>query len=158
VGLSVGEGQDGAELYWGHWNNERPVVGRLDDRSRVLIDVRPTGGEYLTTPHSGAEGSVAVHEFPNGRVFASLAASAVFEEDDYFDFTAGYVTDEMVLVGSVERQQHLLLASQTLALLGVVEYPASHPKECITPSGQGTWLTSDYASGRHFLWRLAEDA
>jgi hypothetical protein len=156
VGLSVGEGQDGAEVYWGHWQDDRPVVVRLDDRSRVLIDVRPSGGEYLTTPHTSSEGSIAVHAFPSGRVVASLPASAVLEQDDWFDFTAGYVTDEMVLVASVERQEHFLLGA-TLAPLGVVGYPPGHPKECITPSGKGTWMTSDFLSGRHDLWRLSED-
>jgi hypothetical protein len=156
VGLSVGEGQDGAEVYWGHWEDGRPVVERLDDRSRVLIDVSPSGGEYLTTPHS-PDGSIAIHEFPSGRVVASLAESAVLDEDDYFDFTAGYITDEMILVASVERQQHLLLGGRTLAPIGVVAYPPGHPKGCITPSGRGTWMTSDYVSGRHDLWHLAED-
>jgi hypothetical protein len=157
VGLSVGEGQDGAEIYWGHWDDNRPIVERLDDRSRVLIDVRPSGGEYLTTPHSSAEGSIALHEFPSGRVLASLPASAVLEEDDFFDFTAGFITEEMLLVGSVEKQKHVLLGAGTLAPIGVVAYPPGHPKECITPSGRGTWMTNDYPSGRHDLWRLAED-
>jgi len=157
VGLSVGEGQDGAEIYWGHWDHDRLVVARLDDRSRVLMDVLPSGGQYLTTPHSDSDGSVRVHEFPSGRVCARLARSAVLEEDG-FDYSAGYVSEHVVLVGSMEKQVHLLLASDTLALIGRVEYPPGHSKECITPTGRGTWLTSDYVSGRHELWRLAEDA
>jgi hypothetical protein len=156
VGLSVGEGQDGAEIYWGHWEDDRPVVERLDDRSRVLMDVRPSGTGYLTTPHPSGE-SIALHEFPSGRVFASLAESAVLEQDDYFDLPAGYVNDEMVLVASVVRQEHLLLGAQTLAPVGVVAYPPAHAKDCVTPSGRGTWMTSDYVSGNHHLWRLAED-
>jgi hypothetical protein len=158
VGLSVGEGQDGAELYWGHWQHGRPVVARLDDRSRVLIDVLPSGGQYLTTPHSDSDGTVAVHEFPGGRVLARISNSAVLREGDWFDYTAGYVTEHLIIVGSAEEQAHLLLAPDTLALIGRVEYPPGHTKECITPTGCGTWLTSDYVSGRHELWRLAEDA
>ena len=97
VGLSVGEGQDGAEVYWGRWENGHEVVTRLDDRSRVLIDVRPSGGEFLTTPHSDSDGAIAIHEFPGGRVLARLSAADVLEEEDWFDFSAGYVSDDLIL-------------------------------------------------------------
>jgi hypothetical protein len=157
VGLSVGEGQDGAELYWASWETGRPVLTRLDDRSRVLVDVRPDGKQYLTTPHSDSDGSVVLHEFPTGRAVARLGPSGVLSEADWFDYAAGYVNDRLILVGSAEEQVHLLLTYDALAVVGRVEYPPGHTTENITPSGHGTWLTSDYVSGRHELWRLAED-
>jgi hypothetical protein len=158
IGLSVGEGQDGAELYWGHWEGERLVVARLDDRGRVLVDVRPSGGQYLTTPHSDSDGSIAVHEFPTGRVLSRLASEGVLRDDDWFDYAAGYVTDDLILVGSAEEQVHLLLASDTFVPIVRLAYPPGHTRECIIPTGRGTWLTSDYVAGRHELWRLVEDA
>jgi hypothetical protein len=158
VGLSVGEGQDGAEVYWGRWDGSRFAVSRLDSRSRVLVDVRPSGEQYLTTPHSNADGFVAVHEFPSGRVLARLLAKDVLPEGDWFDYAAGYVRDETIIVGSAEQEIHLLLDAGTLAVLGQIQYPDGHVKGSPTASGRGTWLTSDYASGRHEWWRLAEDA
>jgi hypothetical protein len=158
VGLSVGEGQDGADVYWGCWEDGRPAVARLDDRGRVLIDVRPSGRQYLTTPHGSADDAVAVHEFPSGRVVARLTSERVLAEDDWFDFTAGYVSEDLVVVGSAQERGHFVLAADTLEPISRVDYPESHTKGCITPTGRGTWLTSDYPTGRHELWRLAEDA
>jgi hypothetical protein len=91
-------------------------------------------------------------------VLASLASDAVLAECDWFDYTAGYVSEGLILVGSVEEQVHLLLAADPLTLIDRVEYPRGHTRQCITPTGRGTWLTSDYLSGRHELLRLMETA
>jgi hypothetical protein len=123
----------------------------------VLADVRPSGEQYLTTPHSDSDGAVVVHAFATGRVVARRTPSDVLEPGDWFDYAAGYVNDHLILVGSAEAQLHLLLACDTLAVIGPVEYPPGHTTETITPTGRGTWLTGDYLSGRHELWRLAED-
>ncbi len=161
VGLSAGEGQDGAEIYWGRWERDRLVVSRLDDRSRVLIDVRPDGSQYLTTPHSGGPGcAVRTHDFPDGGTRAKLDASAVLPGDDGFDFCAGYLTNDSVLVGSIENDVHLLLSADMLSPIGRIEYPDAdaHHKACISPTGHGTWLTTDGVSGIHQLWCLTDDA
>jgi hypothetical protein len=158
VGLSVGEGQDGSEVYWGRWDDGRPVVLRLDDRSRVLTDVRPSGGQYLTTPHSNLSGRIVVHAFPNGRVVGELSPEGLIAENDWFDFAAGYISEDLILVGSTEEQKHIVLSADSLAPIGTVEYPTGSAKEDITTTGMGAWLTSDYLSGRHELWRLGDDA
>ena len=92
------------------------------------------------------------------RRLARLSPAEVLEEEDWFDFDAGYVSDDLILVGSVEQHIHLLVAADTLATFGRIEYPSGHTRECITASGRGTWLTSEYMSGRHELWRLVEQA
>lgn len=157
VGLSVGDGQDGAEVYWGLWEAGRPVVARIDDRSRNLVDVRPSGGQYLTTPHSSSDGSVAVHGLPGGRVVARLQSSAVLQDGDSFDYGAGYLNERLIIAGTTEMQTHLL-AADTLAPVGCVEYPGGLEKYGIVATGRGTWLTSDYPSGLHELWRLVDEA
>jgi hypothetical protein len=154
IGLSVGEGQDGAEVYWGCWK-ERPVVSRLDDRNRILIDIRPNGTQYLTTPHSNS--TVMVHDFPSGLVRARLDGDAALPPDDWFDCQAGYVTNDLILVGSVENEIHILLGADALTIIAPVAYPEGATKQGISPSGHGTWMTSDHLSGRHQVWRLAQD-
>jgi len=150
VGLSVGEGQDGCEVYWGHWDG-KVQVSRLDARDRVLCAVRPDGTAYLATPHVG--GDLTVHSFPTGDVRARLTDSDVFGDDDGFDFQAGYVTNDIVIVGSVSAERHLLLTADTLEVVAEIEYPEGATRGGISPTGLQTWLTCDYLTGRLQLWR-----
>jgi hypothetical protein len=152
VGLSVGEGQGGAEVYWGRWDG-KPHVARLDARDRVLCAVRPDGRQYLATPHGCGSKALTVHSFPDGAVHARLDPEGILGDEDWFDFQAGYATSDVVLAGSVEGQRHLALAADTLAVIDEVAYPANAVKGGISPTGRGTWLTSDYVTGRHQLWR-----
>ena len=154
VGLSVGEGQDGCEVYWGRWNSGRLLVSRLDDRSRVLADVHPNGRSYFTTPHDGT--AVALHAFPGGGVLARQKAEGVLDVDDSYDFEGGYLTADLVIAGSVEKQSHWLFDSSTLRPIAELRYPRGAVKDCILPNGRGTWLTSDYLGGTHQVWRLGE--
>lgn len=152
IGLSVGEGQDGAEVYWGHWAGE-PRVIRLNARDRVLCAVRPDGRHYLATPHGCGSGLLTVHAFPGGEVRARLDQGDIFDDDDWFDFQAGYMTNDHVLVSSVEGARHFVLAADTLAVIAALAYPEHAAKGGISPTGRGTWLTSDYLTGHHQIWR-----
>lgn len=96
---------------------------------------------------------LTIHAFPGDEVGACLDRADVLDEDDEFDFQAGYVTNDLVLVGSVQRERHLLLAADTLAVIDEVVYPENAVKGGISPTGRGTWLTSDYSTGRHQIWR-----
>lgn len=128
-----------------------PLIGAV---ARVLIDVRPSGGQYLTTPHS--DSALVVHAFPSGRVLARIESESVFRADDYFDFQAGYVTDDLILAGSLEGQVHVLFVADTLEPVGRVEYPGGSAKHGIVPTGNGTWPTTD-GEGAFQVWRLAVD-
>lgn len=151
VGLSVGEGQDGADVYWAWWEGE-PRVTRLNARDRVLCAVRPNGRDFLATPHGCGSKAITVHVFPGGEVRARLDPNGILEDGDWFDFQAGYVTNDVVLVGSVEGERHFALAADTLAPVDEVAYPTNAAKGGISTSGRGTWLTADYLTGRHQLW------
>jgi hypothetical protein len=118
----------------------------------VLADVRPDGRQYLATPHS--DGELTVHAFPTGTIDARQRGDAVFSENDYFDFQAGYLTNDLVLAGSVMKECHLLLSADTLERIAAVEYPGGAAKQSISATGRGTWLAADYLTGRHQLWRL----
>jgi hypothetical protein len=140
-------------VYWGFWDGRTASVERFDSRTRCLVDVRPNGSQYLTTPH--AAGDLAVHRFPTGEVVASRPAEATFPEADEFDLVAGYVTNDIILAGSVETKTHVALSAGDLSPLGEVDYPAGSAKDMILPSGAGRWLTSDALAGRLQLWAFA---
>jgi hypothetical protein len=82
-----------------------------------------------------------------------LDPKGILGNDDWFDFQAGYATNDVVLAGSVEGQRHFALAADTLAAIDEVAYPKNAALGGISPTGRGTWLTSDYLTGRHHLWQ-----
>lgn len=62
IGLSVGEGQDAALMWFVRPSGETGMEVRTPGwTDRILIDIDPTRGRFLTTPHSGA-GDVIVHD------------------------------------------------------------------------------------------------
>src|SRR5207249_3840916 len=77
VGLSIGEGQDGARTRW-----VRPAPdqhGRIDLRfapryDRILTAIHPSGREYLTTPHSSGVDELVRHRFIDDQPIARLPA------------------------------------------------------------------------------------
>jgi hypothetical protein len=155
VGLSVGEGQDAVQVYWGRWDG-RPIVTRLDSHSRVLVDVRPDGSQYLAMPH-GEDRTVTVHAFPSGAVQASIDEADLSEDGDDadgFDFCGGYVTNELALISTLELRRHLVLAADTLAFVDEVDYEHDAVLDVLTPTGRGAWLTGDYTTGHYQIWRL----
>jgi hypothetical protein len=113
----------------------------------------PDGRHYLATPHGCGSGLLTVHAFPGGEVTARLDPRDIFDDDDQFDVQAGYVSNDHVLVSSVEGARHFVLAADTLAVITTVTYPENAAKGGIAPTGRGTWLTSDYLTGRHQIWR-----
>ena len=151
VGLSVGEGQDGCEVYWGRWDG-RAHVSRLDARDRVLCGVRPDGSSYLATPHSG--GALTTHSFPAGDVCARRSEHDTFGDHDGFDLQAGYVTNDIVIVGSIEEERHVLLGAERLDIIAELDYPDDATRSCLAPTGLGTWLTCSWLTGHSQLWLM----
>lgn len=74
--------------------------------------------------------------------------------DDRFDFSAGYVTNDLVLVGSIEKERHVLLSTEGLEVVSELHYPEDATRSCILPTGLGTWSTCDWLTGRFQLWRI----
>jgi hypothetical protein len=155
VGLSVGEGQDGAEIYWGHWEKGEPVVTRLDSRDHVLVDVRPDGTQFLTTPHSSDAEGIATHHFPGGPIAHLRSAANTFPDDDSFDYIAGYLSNNLILAASVEHQMHVVLSAVNLSVLGTVAYPSDDARELLPPLNIGRWLTGSFTEGTLQLWSLS---
>jgi hypothetical protein len=150
-GLSVGEGQDGSETYWGRLEDDHLVVHRLDDRSRVLIDVSPNGRWFLTTPHG--DGPVQVHRVPDGDVVATLDPETVLDEDDGWDFFGGFFDDEMIVLTSSERDSLVVARSPGLDAWEVVPMPISRAGDGLRVA-PGRILTAGWLDGVVDLWEL----
>jgi hypothetical protein len=153
MGLTIGEGQDGAPLRWGRWDGDTLVVDRFDDEDRVLLAVSPTGDHLLTVTHDQDE--LAVHRVTDGAVVAELNAAAIPRnpedepEDDesqpFFDYEGAFIDETTVLVGTVDTTHTDQIARIT--------YPfptLTLPK----PLGKGTWYTTSAPDTTLHIWAL----
>lgn len=142
IGLSIGEGQEGSLIRWA-----RPERGRIELRippsiDRVLVDVHPTGAEYLSTPHGNTEADELMrHRFVDDGALGGLSAWDTFPFGGEWDFSAGYLTDDLILAGVVPSERHLLVRREPMALLGTIEYPGDSTPGGIASPRAGTWLT-----------------
>ena len=160
IGLSIGEGQDASPIRWVRAHRDR-IELRFGppDEDRVLVAVHPDGDEYLTTPHSG-DGPLVRHRFADDRPIEQLAAADVLGTEEGWDWSAGYLTDSLILASTFEsgqdRGRHVLVQRAPMRLLGEVVYPGDEPQGLIVGPQQGTWLTvSDHGVHR---WVLARPA
>lgn len=153
VGLSVGEGQDGSETYFGRLEDGQPVVERLDDRSRVLAAFSPDGDHFLTTPHTS--GPIQLHRVSDRAVIASLDPESVFDDDeDAFDLFAGFVRQDLVLFTAAECDEVFVARVPTLDNIESIQVPDRGAGEFVAAIPDGL-LASDWVSGQTTIWRLA---
>ncbi|MEU7019523.1 hypothetical protein ABZ990_02535 [Streptomyces sp. NPDC046203] len=175
MGLTIGEGQDGSPLRWGHYDGRTLTVDSLGDDDLVLLAVSPGGDRLLTVTHD--QETLAVHRLADGAVAAALDASGIpsrgpedvperedSEEDEepneaYFDYAGGFVDEDTVIAGTVESDEehdnlrHWLVGADRMAYAEVVDYP--FPIEVPpTALGDGTWYTTSSADNALHLWSL----
>jgi hypothetical protein len=160
IGLSVGEGQDGSLIRWVRADRDRIDLRFGPQQDRVLVAVHANGGEYLTTPHSGSADALVRHRFADDRPIEELAAADVLGIEEGWDWSAGYLTDSLILASTFESGRdsgrHVLVQRAPMRLLGEVAYPGDEPPGWIVGPQQGSWLTvSDYGVHR---WILASPA
>ncbi|MFE5190372.1 hypothetical protein [Streptomyces sp. NPDC056628] len=169
MGLSIGEGQDGAPLRWGRWDGRRLAVDAFGGADRVLLAVSPSGDRLLTVTHD--QDTLAVHRTADGSVTATLDADAVpphpaaeedTEDDEtraYFDYEGGFVDEDTLVVGTAESDEefgpgrHWLVDPASMRLLDRLAYPVevSGPPRAL---GDGTWYTVSAAGGALLVWAL----
>ncbi|HVF05571.1 MAG TPA: hypothetical protein VNA20_12085 [Frankiaceae bacterium] len=154
VGLSVGEGQDAARIFWGEYDGTRATVRQAAGDDRVLIDISPDGRHYLTTPH-GTNPGIALHDMETDELVARLDGWSLFGDND-FGFHAGFLDDELVLACSEEEDHLVLLDARTLALRAVADLPRGMAAYPPITGGDGSWLCHDWRTGDHLALRLAD--
>ncbi|MFJ3224736.1 hypothetical protein ACIPJS_15485 [Streptomyces sp. NPDC086783] len=173
MGLSVGEGQEGAPLRWGRWDGRSLAVDTFGGEDRVLLAVSPTGNRLLTVTHD--QDTLALHRTADGSVQGELTADAVprhhaLDADDdevwedseteaCFDYEGGFLDEDTLLVGTVESDEefgagrHWLVDATRMRLTGRVGYPvevSGLPRAL----GDGTWYTVSEDENALHVWAL----
>ncbi|MFJ5707753.1 hypothetical protein [Streptomyces sp. NPDC093105] len=156
MALCVGMGQDGILLYWARRDGEDLVVRDLNEGlDRILLDVHPENGRFLTVEHYGAD--LQLHDL-DGTLLAE--AEPTGPGPDRWDWCAGFVDADTVLgstgheYGTDDPVRHALLDAATLKPLGRLGYPGA-VTGYVRPLGDGTWLTYDQVSGTLSRWTRA---
>jgi hypothetical protein len=133
VGLSVGEGQDGAFAWWVRLGDDRlEVVGAPWD-DEVLIDVDPNGTRILTTPHE--DGPIKIRSFPDLAVVRELDPPS----GHGWDFDACFAGDHVV-AKAVEwdaETEVVMAIDPDRGRSELVRSPA-----WISPGPDASWITS----------------
>ena len=165
MGLSIGEGQDGAPVRWGRWADDHLAVDYIED-DVVIMHVSPSGRWLMTVSHDMRRLAIRrTYGVPNlGDV--ELNSEAVVprrpeaKRKPYWEFAGGFLT-VTALIASTEKTygkpgdgRHWLIDADGTHPLTEVAYPfpvLSHP----TALGGGTWSTvSDSGDALH-VWTLA---
>ncbi|MGK5553742.1 hypothetical protein ACSNOI_19185 [Actinomadura kijaniata] len=157
MGLSVGEGEDRAPVFWGRWDGVELTVRLLDD-GRYLADARADA--FLTVAHEGDD--IVLHRFPDGGGTARLPAGTVPPHapgaHPYWDFGCGHVDADHVIASTagcdrgLGPERHWLLDAATLIRRSD---PVAYPGDVTGPPrplGDGTWLT--WNDGRLLRWEI----
>ncbi|MFC4505623.1 MULTISPECIES: hypothetical protein [Streptomyces] len=114
MGLSIGEGQDGAPMRWGRWDGERLSVEYFEGLDLALLDVSPSGGHFMTVSHD--QDLLALHETATGAVVSEWDVEksvprhpdAAPENDEVWpawDWAGGFLDDSTVVAGTVEQDE-----------------------------------------------------
>lgn len=169
MGLSVGEGQDGAPVRWGRWDGERLSVECLGSDDRVLMAVSPSGDRLLTVAHY--QEALSLLRLADGSVSAELEAESAVpphpempEENDEpearWDYECGFLDEDTLVAGTAESDEeyggarHWLLDAHHLTVTGEIAYPFP-PSGAPNALGDGTWTTLSEDRTAVHLWTLA---
>ncbi|WP_097985359.1 hypothetical protein [Streptomyces sp. f150] len=155
MGLSIGEGQDGAPLRWGRWDGKELTVDCLDD-DLCLLSLSPSGDRLMTVSHD--QDALAVRD-SRGAVVEALdwdAGAAIprhpeapADEDELpvcWDWAGGFLDETTLIASTTESDEdygpyrHWLVDTTTAHGFVPVDYPS--PVSCEpTALGGGFWST-----------------
>ncbi|MFI2209486.1 hypothetical protein [Streptomyces sp. NPDC020141] len=154
VYLNIGEGQDGSVILRGTAGTDSaPEFMTFPWSDRCLIDLAPSGRQFMTVDHGQAD--VAFHEHPGGEVLFTLPVDSFGHdlEDAFVEWSGGYLTEDTAIVtlgGESEDEEdwfrYYLVDVRTGTLSGEITVEATNPYELV-PLGDGSWLT-DGPDGR----------
>ncbi|MFF8841066.1 hypothetical protein [Streptomyces sp. NPDC015130] len=173
MGLSIGEGQDGAPLLWGRWDGKELTVDRLDD-DLCLLGLSPSGDRLMTVCHD--QDSLAVRD-SRGAVVEALDWDAeatiprhpdvpVDADDPHedeilacWDWAGGFL-DETTLVASTTESdeewgqgRHWVVDTTGTHGFAPIHYPSPVSGEP-TALGSGVWSTLSETHDVLHVWGL----
>jgi hypothetical protein len=118
VGVDALPGQhDGSYVRWARWDGARLTVTGFGPTNRVLSDIHPTGGEFITVPFAPPyddDNDLVRHQFPGPRPIGRINGYKLFgmvsyeEPLDGFKGRAFYVDDGRIAARSVAGRVVLL--------------------------------------------------
>ncbi|MFB7914795.1 hypothetical protein [Streptomyces sp. NPDC056061] len=169
MGLSIGEGQDGAPMRWGRWDGEKLSVEQFCDDDRILMSVSPSGKWFLTAGHD--QDRLGVHRVEDGSVLCELSTENVVprhpgaDPDDLdadataWDDACGFLDERTVVAGTSEadeeygEQRHWLLTTDgaRMRVAARITYPFPISGR-VTAVGDGTWYTVSETGDTLHVW------
>ncbi|MFE6852820.1 hypothetical protein ACFVDH_18760 [Streptomyces sp. NPDC057674] len=171
MGLSIGEGQDGAPLRWGRWDGRELTMDCLDG-DLCLLSLSPSGDRLMTVSHD--QDSLAVRDSRGALVEAlewnaeatiprhpsAPAAGTGSEHDELvvcWDWAGGFL-DETILVASTAdsdedwgQTRHWLVDTTGTHGFLPIDYPMPVSGEP-TALGSGVWSTLSEAGDVLYVW------
>ncbi|WP_432008324.1 hypothetical protein [Streptomyces parvus] len=162
MGLSIGEGQDGAPLRWGRWDGKELTVDCLEG-DLCLLSLSPAGDRLMTVSHD--QDSLAVRD-SRGVVVGALdwnadaaiprhpEAPAESDEDELpvsWDWAGGFVDGTTLIASTTESDEdcgqyrHWLVDTTAAHGFVAVDYPS--PVSC-EPTALGGGFRSTLSSSR----------
>ncbi len=145
VGLSVGEGQDAARVWWVRLSDDRPGTLDVVDagwHDAVLADVHPTGRLIVTVPQD--TGPLAIRTFPDLRIVQRVASPG---PDTFWDLAACFAGNHMV--ARLSGRPDVTVAVHGDGKLEVLDVGDGW----LVPAAKRTWLTVE--PDRIRRWRMA---
>ncbi|MGW1013499.1 hypothetical protein ACWD4X_26095 [Streptomyces termitum] len=171
MGLSIGEGQDGAPLRWGRWDGTELTVDRLAE-DLCLLGLDPSGDRLMTVSHD--QDLLAVRD-TRGAVVGALEwdagtvvprhpgvpadADAEDEAPACWDWAGGFLDGTTLIASTTESDdewgpgRHWLVDTTGTCGLVPVDYPA--PVSGVpTALGGGVWSTPSPDRDALHVWSL----
>ncbi|MEU2236336.1 hypothetical protein [Streptomyces vietnamensis] len=169
MGLTIGEGQDGAPLRLGSWDGERLDVTYVEG-DLCLMSVSPSGERLMTVSHE--QDALSVRDL-HGLLFEGLEwdaesvlpphPDAPSDDEDAmpvcWDWAGGFVDETTLVVSTAESDdewgevRHWLLDTTGTHGLRPITYPAQ-PSGQPTALGNGTWATASESGEALHVWAL----
>jgi hypothetical protein len=175
MGLSIGEGQDGAPVRWGRWDGRSLDVAYIAD-DMALIDASPAGRLLMTVAHN--QSTLAIRPIygvsdPARVVVESAAARSRHPDMDsaddesepesaaFWDWAGGFVNETAVIASTQESDsewgegRHWLVDARGTRPVAQVTYPFTVPAEPVG-LGDGTWYTYSESDNALHVWTLPD--
>ncbi|MET9042714.1 hypothetical protein ABZX34_07465 [Streptomyces sp. NPDC004362] len=169
MGLSIGEGQDGAPLRWGRWDGRTLAVNYFDGQDLVLIGLNPSGERFMTVSHD--QGTLAVHDTADGSALTQWDVEsdvprhpeAEPENDEVWaawDWAGGFLDETTLIAGTVESDEEwgvgrhwLLSTGQQTPEQITYPLPVTSAAQALADGTWYTYATSDF--GAMHIWTRA---
>jgi hypothetical protein len=169
MGLSIGEGQDGSPVRWGHWDGQQLAVDYVDD-DVVVLSMSPSGRYLMTVSHDQAVLAVRRTYGVPGPGIVELGCESGIprhpgtgpgddEPGHHWEWAGGFL-DETTVIGATEESssergtgRHWLIDVQGARPVTWAAYPFA--VSCRPAAlGDGAWSTLSESGDALQVWAL----